>query len=301
MDAIDVLLRLVGAFYVFGAFVAARASVMSLLVDRAIAAITLDKPAREDVLKAYWLLAASVLLMASGATLLVLLDVAVWAFLASALGQALYLFYLAPRYFDAAEPPDATGRRQSTNAFVIYLVVTALVVWAFGDGRLMSVGEASWPVLVIPAVLVAALLAYVWKNSGGAAADADQDAGEDAWEEDASPLDLSRATSVKVMADHYCEALWVSGPDLSSNMPPGDLGLSPELARDLIAWADAFDTSLDHDNPAVSLWSPEEHDAHVTLGQSLAVRLARERPDLIVYAVDSLGRPFEVHADDDAF
>lgn len=307
MDFVDLILRLIGAFYVFASFVAARVAATSLLLDRAIAAITLDKPARADVLKAYWLLAASVLLMAGGAALLVLLGLAVWAFLASALGQAVYLFYLAPRYFDAADPPDAAGRRQSTNAFVIYLVATACVVWAYGDGRLTRVSEAAWPALVIPAVLVVALLAYVLRSSRGLASYGqdesveDERLAQDEWEEaGAPPPDLSAATSVKVMADYFCEPLWVSGPDLSSNVLPAELGLSPGLSRDLIQWADAFDNSIDHDNPAVRLWSDEEHAAHVRLGRSLAVRVARERPDLIVYAVDAENRAVDVRADDDA-
>ena len=103
------------------------------------------------------------------------------------------------------------------------------------------------------------------------------------------------------MADYYSEPLWVSGPDLSScNVQPAELGLSPELSRELIQWADAFDSSLDHDNPAVSLWSDEEHAAHTALGRSLAVRVASERPDLTVYAVDSENQPIAVRDDDDA-
>ena len=37
------------------------------------------------------------------------------AFAASALAQAAYIYVLAPRYFDAAEAPDARGRRQTAT------------------------------------------------------------------------------------------------------------------------------------------------------------------------------------------
>lgn len=304
MDVIDFLLRLIGAFYVFAAYVAARASVMSLLIDRAIAAIALEKPARSDILKGYWLLAASVLVMASGATLLFLLDLAVWAFLGSSLGQAIYLFYLAPRYFDAADPPDETGRRQTTNAFVIYLVATAFVVWAFGSGRLLSVSEASWPALAVPAAMVVALIAYVLKHSGGVKADAQHASlaetplDEEEWESDEPPVEPSDAKSVKVMTDYDCHPLWLSTKNFESNVSPAELDLSPELARDLKQWADAFDSSLNRENPAESFWSDEEHEAHMRLGRPLAVRLARERPDLVVYVMDYQIGQIAVHADD---
>lgn len=291
MDVVDLLLRLIGAFYVFAAYMAARAGVMSLLIDRAIAAISLEQPARADVLKAYWLLAASVLVMASGATLLFLLDVAVWAFLASALGQAIYLFVLAPRYFDAEEPPDEVGRRQTINAFTIYLVATAFVVWAFGDGRLSSVAEASWVALAGSSALVVALVVYIMKNSGGASSDTQhaplQNASDDdEWEISQQPSGLSGPKSVKVMADYDCHPLWLSHNGFESNVSAAELGLSPELTRDLNEWAQAFDSALNRDDPATSLWSDEEHGAHMRLGRPLAERLARERPDLVVHVLD---------------
>ena len=291
MDVVDLLLRLIGAFYVFAAYMAARAGVMSLLIDRAIAAISLEQPARADILKAYWLLAASVLVMASGATLLFLLDVAVWAFLASALGQAIYLFVLAPRYFDAEEPPDEVGRRQTINAFTIYLVATAFVVWAFGDGRLSSVAVASWVALAGSSALVVALVGYIMKNSGGAASDTQHAPlqnlrDDDEWDISQQPSGLSGPKSVKVMADYDCHPLWLSHNGFESNVSAAELGLSSELTRDLNEWAQAFDSALNRDDPATSLWSDEEHGAHMRLGRPLAERLARERPDLVVHVLD---------------
>ncbi len=45
--------------------------------------------------------------------------------------------------------------------------------------------------------------------------------------------------------------------------------------------------SLDRDNPADSLASPQQHSAHEAQGRQLAIRLARERPDLEIYAFQS--------------
>ena len=79
---------------------------------------------------------------------------------------------------------------------------------------------------------------------------------------------------------------------------PAMLDLSPELAADLNAWAAAYDTSFDPDDPVVSLWSEEQHQAHAADGRKLAVRLKRERPYLMVYVLEADTGVVEVHADD---
>ena len=83
-------------------------------------------------------------------------------FLASALGQAAYLFVVA-RWFDTDDPPDQKGRRQSTNAFVVYSAATAFVLWAAAKGRLVSWQDVPWPVLAGAGSAVAAYAAYmIW-------------------------------------------------------------------------------------------------------------------------------------------
>lgn len=307
MDAIEILLRLIGAFYVFAAFVAARASVMSLLIDRAIAAIALERLAISELLKSYWLLAASLLVMVGGAALLFLIDIAVWAFLASAIGQAAYLFYLAPRYFDAEDPPDETGRRQTTNAFVVYLIATAVVVWAYGAGYLRGVGEVSWPTLIVPAAIVGAHIAYIVRHVSGSASDSglgahgdDEDGGDRNGDDSVhASRPLSDATRVKVMADYGCHPLWAMDEDLCGDIAPEALQLSSELVRDFHEWAQAYDASLNSEDPADSLWSDSEHEDHMARGRPLAIRLARERPDLVVYVMDPKHGLVEVHEDDE--
>ena len=125
MDATDILLRLVGAFYAFAGVVASRVAVTSHFLDRAIAAIGGKPTPRAETLQFHWLLGSAILVLASGAALVLRIDIAAWLFLASALGQAAYILVLAPRYFDLHDPPDARGRRQTINAFVIYSAATA--------------------------------------------------------------------------------------------------------------------------------------------------------------------------------
>lgn len=161
MDATDIILRLVGAFYTFAGYVASRVALTSHLIDRALDAIALEKPKPVERAQTLWLLCSSVLVLAGGIALMLLIELAAWLFLASAAGQALYLAWLAPRYFDAADPPDAKGRRQTTNAFVIYTAATAFVVWASHTGRLAHWQELPWPLLALAGAAVAAHAGYV--------------------------------------------------------------------------------------------------------------------------------------------
>ena len=302
MDAIDLLLRFVGAFYVFAAYVGARASLMSLLIDRAISAIGGEPPPRADLLKSYWLICASVLVMVGGAALLFLLDIAVWAFLASSLGQAVYLFYAAPKYFDVEDPPDETGRRQTLNAFVIYLVATAVVVWAASSGRLASVTDVPWPILALPAAMVVAHVVYVlWmgRMPGTAGSGSPFDAPLFSATNGEPPRPLSEAKVVKVMTDYFTHPLWALDQDLYGDIAPEEMGLSSELTRDLNDWADAYNESLDSEDPSKSLWSDEQRKAHEDMARPLAARLARERPDLTVYVLEPDVGVVPVRADDE--
>src|SRR5687768_1216431 len=163
MDAVELALRAMGAFYVFAGYVATRAALTSHLIDRALAAISAAKPAPVETAQSLWLLGAANLILLGGAALVLLLDAAAWIFVASALGQAAYLFVVAPVYFDASDPPDPNGRRQSTNAFVVYAAATVFVIWAAAVGRLARWQEMPWQILAIAAAAAASHLAYtIW-------------------------------------------------------------------------------------------------------------------------------------------
>jgi hypothetical protein len=299
IDGIKIALCTIGAFYAFAGYVATRAALTSHFLDRAIAAIACKKPSRMETAQSYWLLSAAALVLAGGLTLLFLIDVASWFFVASALGQALYLFYLAPRFFDVEDAPDAVGRRRSTNAFVIYLVATAFVVWALSAGKLTHWRDAGWPVLALCAALIAAHGGYViWMLARSPAAGGSTSAFLGAGADGDPTRDASECTRIKVMADYHCHPLWALDEDLYGDFAPEALGLSPDLARDLNEWADAYTSSLDPDDPAVSKWSEAEHQAHEAKARPLAVRLARERPDRMIYIMDPEIGVVEVKADE---
>jgi len=300
MDVIEFFLCAIGAFYAFAGYAGTRAGLTSHFVDRAIAAIACSKPSKIETAQTYWLLGAATVVMAGGLAVLFLLDVGAWLFLVSAVGQAIYLFYLAPRFFDAAEAPDPVGRRRSMNAFVIYLASTAFVVWGLSKGELASWREVEWPWLAMPAALFAAHIGYIaWLLATSPAAGKSPLASWGPDDPEAPGRDPSQCSRIKVMADYCAHPLWALDEDLYGDFPPEQLDLSEELTRDLNEWADAYTSSYDPDDPAVSSWSEEEIKAHAAKARPLAVRLAREKPDRTIYVMDSEVGVVEVRADED--
>jgi hypothetical protein len=299
VDGIKIALAAIGAFYAFAGYVATRAALMSHLMDHAIAAISAKKPSRTEVAQSYWLISAAALVLAGGVFLLFLVDIAAWFFLASALGQAFYIFYLAPRIFDVEDAPDPLGRRRTVNAFAIYLVATAFVLWSLAAGKLTRVGDAGWPVLSLCAALIAAYVVYVARSLARLSASGGGTSAFPGADSDDGPAgDPAQCTRIKVMADYHCHPLWALDEDLYGDFAPEALDLSPDLTRDLNAWADAFTASLDPDDPAVGRWSETEHAAHAAQARPLAVRLARERPDRQIYVLDPVVGVVEVLADE---
>lgn len=154
-------LRLLGAFYMFAGVVAVRATTMDRFLDQALAGISMEPMSKAEQWRGIWLLAASIFIGASGLALIMLLDVALWLFVVSALGQAAFLFYVAPRFFDVIDPPDLRGRQVSINAFVVYCVVTALVGLAAVTGTLKS-----WEALPLWLPEGAVLVFMLWAGIG---------------------------------------------------------------------------------------------------------------------------------------
>jgi hypothetical protein len=296
LDIADIALRLIGAFYAFAGYVATRAGLTSYFIDRAIAAIALKKPPAAETAQTAWLLCAAVLVLIGGVLLMLLLDLAAWAFAASSLAQVVYLFFAAPRYFDVDDPPDPRGRRQSTNAFVLYTAATAFVLWAGLTGRLVPWRDVPWPLLALAGAAVAAHAAHtIWLLAKAPASG--QSALLGSANDNGAP-DPLLTRRVKVMADYDCHPLWTLDEGRYGDFAPEELGLSPELTGDLNAWAEAYTASLNREDPASSLWTEDQHRAHEKAGRPLAVRLARDRPDLTVHVLDGATGVVEVHADE---
>ncbi|MCC6889503.1 MAG: hypothetical protein IT536_13295 [Hyphomicrobiales bacterium] len=301
MDGTDVILRLIGAFYVWAGYMASRAGLTAHVLDRALAALSAAQPGSVERAQTLWLLGSAILVLAGGVALVLLIDVAGWLFTASSLGQAVYLFWLAPRYFDIDDPPDERGRRQTTNAFVIYAVATAFVLWAASTGKLASWQDVSWPALALGAGAVAVHAGYVvWMYTRALATPGGGVAGAPALPSlpPDMPLDPSRLKRVKVMAEHDAHPLWALDEGVFGDFPPEALGLSPELARDLNGWAQAYSDMIDRADPASNGWTEAESRAHDAQARQLAARLKRERPDLMVYVTDRAAGIVEIQGEE---
>ncbi len=299
VELTDIVLRVIGAFYAFAGFVATRAAMMSRLLDQAIAAISLQKPKPAETAQIAWLLVTAAIVLAGGVFLLAGMQLAAWTFVVSVLGRAAYIYVLAPRYFDREDPPDAQGRQRTTNAVVIYTAATAFILWAAYRGRLVGVGEVSTPAFVAVGGALLLYAGYVakalwWRprqTSGGSSSFADAP--------DAGPmLPPHESKRIKVMADYQCDPLWALDEERYGCFAPEMLDLSPQLAADLNAWAVAFDTSFNMDDPANGNWIDSQYAAHAAEGRRLAGRLKRERPDLVVYVMEPDIGVVEIHDDE---
>lgn len=306
MDGIDIALRFIGAFYTFAGFAACRGALTSNLLDKALAALTLKQTPAIETHRTIWLLTLSMLVFAGGVSLMLLLEPAVWLFALATIIQILFFLVLGPYYFDLTEPPDPLGRKRSINAFVIYAAVTFFVVWAAYRGRLIPLENiAPWQFAAAGSV-IALQLGYVLrhmyfpaKRKSGFASFDDESSMDDVTPDD-SGLDHSglpaSSKRIKVMADYSTYPLWAMDDGLIGDFAPQDLGVSDELSADLWTWANDFDSSLNHDDPANSRWSDERHRQHVETGVALARRIKRELPDREVFVRDTNGDLIEIDA-----
>lgn len=308
MDGVDILLRFIGAFYMFAGFVASRTALTSNILDQALAAITLKKTDRVETHRTAWLLSLASIVFTGGACLMLLLEPAAWIFALGTIVQALYFLVLGPYYFDVADPPDPLGRKRSINAFVIYGASTLFVAWAAYTGRLIPFGSATPLQLGLAAVAIVLFVGHAVRHlyfprkrqtGFGSFDDGDDESSSDAFDE--SGLDMTglpaSSKRIKVMADYRMYPLWAMDDGLIGDFAPQDLGVSDDLNVDLWTWANEFDASLNPDDPATSLWSSERYTQHVEQGLALARRIKRELPDREVFAKDTNGDLVEITAE----
>ncbi len=150
---------LLGIFYTFAGYMAARAVQKDALIDAALMAVSGRQRDRLDQERSLWLYAGAAVVGAGGLLLLAGSALAVPAFLLSCLLQGLHFLVLSPSRYDRLDPVDPAGRRQSLNAFVIYGLATLVVLWAALQGVLRLPGQGSaWPLLMVAAVWLVLVL-----------------------------------------------------------------------------------------------------------------------------------------------
>jgi hypothetical protein len=76
------------------------------------------------------------------------------------------------------------------------------------------------------------------------------------------------------MADYDSFPLWLRDPDGTANVDPTTLPISPELAQELLHWADVYDGTLNRADPAEPGFpDPAAEDDFYASGEGLARRL----------------------------
>jgi hypothetical protein len=162
-------LLLLGAFYGFAGVVAARAAITDAVLGAALAGISGGRPDRLERERSLWLFAGAAVVGAGGLLLLIGSALAAPVFLLSCLLQGLHFALLSPRRYDRSEPVDPAGRRRSLQAFRLYLVATAFVLWAAANGVLRLPGQGSpGPLALVGAVWLVAVGRGLWLLRGRA-------------------------------------------------------------------------------------------------------------------------------------
>lgn len=158
--ASEIAFRVVGLFYVASGVLVVRTLAMSAVTDATWSAIMGKAPHPAERAREIWLAAGSVSVAAAGLALMLLIDVAAPLFVLATLQQLVYLFVVAPRYFDPHDAPDALGRARTRNAAFVHLAVTVVVVAAAANGSLRPWHEA--PVWLLGAATAIVALGVVW-------------------------------------------------------------------------------------------------------------------------------------------
>jgi hypothetical protein len=232
----EITLRAIGAFYVFAGIVGMRAMVMDHLLDQMLAGITL-KPIPQKEHHRRWLLIASTLAIGMGGMALMVLNLwAVPLFLFGAATQAFYLIW-ARQTFPVEDDVERTGRRQTTNAALIYFGATALVCLAAAFGLLRDWLDP-WAALVPLAGLGLLLVGgrhFLWRPRQ-----------LERWTEP-EPVEPDPLAPPRAVALHPNWGGTVLADADRDEWLDYDLFVPPDLADRIWRWGNAFHAGDDHE------------------------------------------------------
>lgn len=87
---------------------------------------------------------------------------------------------------------------------------------------------------------------------------------------------MSYRPQFRLVADYHCHPTWRrTDDDGHENVAPRSLALPPQLAAELVCWAEVFDRTLDSADPMSSGFSTTiEHELFVRWGYSLGRAMA---------------------------
>ncbi len=282
------LLILIGIFYLFAAVVASKAHLVGAVFDTALRAIEARQMRPVEFAQLAWLLLGAFWVGLAGLFALLRLQGVVAFFVLSFLWQALYLFVLAPRYFDPIDEPDAKGRAQTWRAFIFYGIVTTTIAWTTGQGNTLEAFSQTlrWKqslAILIPACALVYLChrawqAVHWPNQGKSNEDRptgshdESSPTESVYGEDSTPfIERDNAIPVLIRPSWNEGGLFNDRTGEAIDHPQQRLGISEQqfdLVGDwLCLWRDHADAS---DPQRHALLHPDSLPLIEAAGQALA-------------------------------
>ncbi len=283
MDLFEILARLMGAFYALGGAFTLRAVAGDAVLDKALSAISMTPPDREDVIRRWVMTFAAVLTGMSGIALMMLSGWATPLFLTNLALQAAWLVYTIKR--DASDPEEALGRRRRVNAAVLWTLVTALVLWLGWRHRLSALLEPWTPALMTAALVagIAWVLPHLTWNP--ASPPRPEELADDA------PL-LPMPDRVRLELRYGYLPLWDADTGFAINAADH---VSPELFQRLVEWENAFHEAVDPSSPDegpdfTAAQAVAHRDEGLAIAEALAAVFGSDNVDAPLYGKDARPR-----------
>lgn len=244
----QILLRVVGIFYLLAGLAGLRVMATDHLLDQMLAGISMQPtPAREAVRRRL-LRAGSFAVGLSGAALMVL---SVWAVPLFVVASGLQIGWLlwARNNYPPEDDNDRRGRRQTTNAAIIYTVMAAAVVWLGLQGTFTPWFDG-WAAFILLAAVALGFIGFrhdQWKPRQGSGWDGDPE----------EPIPLPPLYRLHIAPS------WGGYPVLDADTGQGviyDDYLDTPLANRIFQWIGVFHAG---DDPiAQNYWAQFDTPAH---------------------------------------
>jgi hypothetical protein len=250
----------VGAFYVFAGVVVLRAMALDRVMDQLLAALN-EPSAPKERMKSRVLTVGALLTLASGVSLMLLSPLALPVFVANAVWQGGYLLW-AEKALPPEDDDEARGRKQTKNAFVVYLAATAFVVWLAAQ-RLLRPWDVPVASLAIDIAVIVAAIAAAWAFIHWPRRSARQEAAPaQTPDEEAVPIRL------RLAPEWNCSPLW--NANTGEPVSVYRLGLSFELSERIEAWDDKWQATYNEADPASGGFH-DEAARHTYLAEGRAI------------------------------
>jgi hypothetical protein len=242
------------------------------VMDDVLAALEGKSTSANERWKSGILTAGAFLTLASGAALVTLSALAAPLFLANVIVQGGYLLW-AGRAFPPTDADEANGRRQTTNAFVVYVAASAFVVWLSTRGDLRA-----WPVsieaILADAIAIGTITLAGWASTFVPHSWFTRNPSPVAPVGIVSPDSDDIPKHLRLAPDWQHWPLWDA--ETGNNVSHFRLNLPDALAERIAAWDDVWQETYNGDEPPSSGFKTDrERQAYVLEGKSIVEELRR--------------------------